>query len=137
MGPPRRTARGRDLDTFFGLVTMVGQPGEPAAFYERLSNLITQQYYNNGGSITAALQDAIATANASLLAENMNREQPGLAGLTCTVLRGSEIIVATIGDTRAFLLRADQVERLVPGAAPQPLRASDPEVDRVAREMLR
>ncbi len=37
----------------------------------------------------------------------------------------------------ATLIPADQVERLVPGAAPQPLRASDPEVDRVARAMLR
>ncbi len=37
----------------------------------------------------------------------------------------------------ATLIPADQVAQRVPGAAPQPSRASDPEVDRVAREMLR
>ena len=112
MPPPRRTARGRDLDTFFGLVTMNSQPGEPAVFYERLSNLITQQYYANAGSITSALREAIATANASLLAENMNRDRPAFAGFTCAVLRGAEIIVANLGSARAFLMRADVIERL-------------------------
>ncbi len=37
----------------------------------------------------------------------------------------------------ATLIPADQVAQLVPGAAPQPSRASDPEVDRVARARLR
>jgi hypothetical protein len=112
MAPPRRSARGRDLDTFFGLVTMAQQPGEPAAFYERMSNLISQQYYTNGGSITAALREAITTANASLLAENMNRDQPAYAGCACAVLRSSEVIIASMGSARAFLLRADMIERL-------------------------
>ena len=37
----------------------------------------------------------------------------------------------------ATLIPADQVAQRVHGAAPQPSRASDPEVDRVARAMLR
>lgn len=112
MGPPRRVARGRDLDTYFGLVTLADQPGEPGAFYEHLSNLISQQYYNNAGSITAALREAIANGNASLLAENMNRDRPAYAGFTCAVLRGSEVIIANLSTSRAFLLRADIIERL-------------------------
>ncbi len=37
----------------------------------------------------------------------------------------------------ATLIPADPVAQLVHGAAPQPLRESDPEIERVAREMLR
>ncbi len=37
----------------------------------------------------------------------------------------------------ATLIPADQVAQRVHGAAPQPSRASDPEVDRVARAILR
>lgn len=140
MAPPRRTARGRDLDTFFGLVTMDEQPGEPAAFYERLTNLISQQYYGNAGSITAALREAITTANASLLAENMNRDRPAFAGCACAVLRETEVIIANMGTARAFLLRADMVERL-PGDDEDeealPLGANDTPVIRFYRREVR
>lgn len=139
MGPPRKAARGRDADTFFGLVTMDDLPGEPAAFYERLANLVSQQYYTRSGSITAALRETIETANASLLAENMNRDQPAYAGVACAVLRESELIVASMGTAMGVLLRADMVEHLPaldePGEMPPLGQREAPEVRFYRREV--
>ncbi len=42
---PKRAARGRETDTFFALVTPAGETIAPEAFYERMAQLASDEYF--------------------------------------------------------------------------------------------
>ncbi len=111
--PPRRAARGRDIDTFFGLVTLGEGQRVSAALYEQLAGLVSSKYFATGGSVTSALREAIGTINAAVRSENASRPEPLDIGFVCGVLRENELIVAVTGPARCFLAQGnEQIERL-------------------------
>ena len=111
--PPRRAARGRDLDTFFGLITMGEGQRAPAALYEQLAGLVSSKYFATSGSATSALREAIGAINAAVRSENAGRTDPFDIGFVCAVLRENELIIAVSGPARGFLAKgSERVERL-------------------------
>lgn len=112
MPPPRRTARGRDRDTFFGLLSLSQEQRQPAAFYEGLTRRLSSTFFSVSGSVTAAMRQAIAAANTELLAINRQRPDPLSVGLACAVLREQEVYIAIAGSARCFLIHEGEVERL-------------------------
>ncbi len=112
MPPPRRTARGRDHDTFFGLLSLSQEQRQPASFYEDLTRRLSSTFFSVGGSVTAALRQAIAATNAALLEINRQRPDPLTVGLACAVLREQEVYIAVVGGARCFLIHEGEVERL-------------------------
>ncbi len=112
MPPPRRSARGRDTDTFFGIIGLGGSQRELASVYEEAVKGVANAYFNTHGSVTSALRDAISTLNKSIQKKNSSRETPLTVGLACAVLRGQELYIAVIGPARCFLIREDFLERL-------------------------
>ncbi len=114
MPPPRRTARGRDHDTFFGLLSLSQEQRQPAAFYEGLTRRLSSTFFSVSGSVTAAMRQAIAAANTELLTINRQRPDALSVGLACAVLREQEVYVAIAGGARCFIIHEGEVERLPP-----------------------
>ncbi len=112
--PPRRTARGRDIDTLFGLITLSTEHHQPASFYEELTRQISGTYFSASGSVTSALRQAIGVANHALYATNRGSASSLTVGLSCAILREQEVYVAVVGQARCFLMREGFVERLPP-----------------------
>jgi hypothetical protein len=110
IAPPRRAARGRDLDTLFGLLAIPTDQHQPASLYEQVSNDLTGKYFSLPGSITSALRDAIANANSYL--RSLASRQQFEAGLVCAVLREHELIIAIVGPATCLLIHAEGVTRL-------------------------
>jgi hypothetical protein len=112
MPPPRRTARGRDLDTLFALITLSEEQSQPAAFYEGLAHELSTRYFNVPGSVTSALRDSINAINSLLYRANASALEPIRVGLACAILREQELYLAVTGPARCFLIREDFIERL-------------------------
>ncbi len=112
MPPPRRPARGRDGDTFFGLIGLGAGQRESAALYEEAIRGVAAAYFSTAGSVTSALREAITALNESLRQKNAGRPVPLAVGLACAVLREQELYLAAVGPARCFLIREDFVERL-------------------------
>jgi hypothetical protein len=133
MPAPRRAARGRDRDTFFGLVSLSEAGRQPASFYEKLIQQVSTGYFDSSGSVTAALRNAISDLNSSLLTMNSVQPDSLSVGLACVIMREQEIYIAIAGPARCFLIQGGKVERLpsdedmVDGAMPLGLY-NDPDV---------
>jgi len=112
MPAPRRAARGRDNDTFFGLLALYENQRRPASFYEELSEAVASEYFKTSGSATSALRKAIDTLNTLAVRLNASSDDPVDVGLICAVLRAQELLVAAVGPSRCFLLREGLIERL-------------------------
>jgi hypothetical protein len=103
--PPRRTARGREQDTLFVLITPAGTEQAQAAFYEALARRVTDLYFASSGSVTSAWRDSINGLNAYLLsAANPGHYQANLIGL---VLRGHDCYVARAGACLSLIRQND------------------------------
>ncbi len=111
--PPRRSARGRDADTFFGLIALSEEQRLSASFYEKLIHEVYTHYFDTGGSVTSALREAIQSMNLLLREANAHDPSQLAVGLACSVLRGQELYIAVVGPARCFLIRrGGRIERL-------------------------
>jgi hypothetical protein len=110
--PPRRCARGRDHDTLFGLISITGDRRETAAFYEQLTDTLSQKYFATTGGVTSALREAINAVNAALIADNARRPTPVRVGFAGAVLRDEEVIICCVGPARCLLAGTGYAERL-------------------------
>ncbi len=109
---PRRPARGRDGETFFGLVTLGEGQRQPASFYEELIGVTATRYFKTSGSATSALRKAIQGLNESALKYNVRQDEQLQVGLSCAVLRGHELLIAVAGPARCLLVSRGAVEWL-------------------------
>lgn len=99
---PRRAARGRETDTFFVLVLPSGTHA-PTSFYEQMTSLAAERYFNTGGSVTSALRELLNTLNHNLHEHNQGGHRPYEANMICAVLRGDELFIARVGAAAAIL----------------------------------
>ena len=64
-----------------------------SGLYNMLSMTIVNRFYTTGGSVTAALRDAVKACNEALIANNARPNTIRAEGsLVCAVTRGSELL---------------------------------------------
>ncbi len=105
---PRRAARGREPDTFFVLVTPTDDVTAPAAFYDQMAQLSAERYFNNSGSVTAAIRSVFNSINQDLTDHNASGKRRYEASMLCAVLREDEIILARAGSSVAVVMHGGE-----------------------------
>lgn len=99
---PKKSARGRETDTFFALVVPSGA-NAPVTFYEQMSTLAAERYFGTSGSVTSALRETLNTLNNNLFEHNASGRKPYEASIVTAVLRGEELYIARVGSAAAVL----------------------------------
>lgn len=94
---PQKSARSRELETFFALVLPTGDAVAPTAFYENMANFAAERFFSTTGSVTAGLRDVFNTINHNLIEYNRTAPRTYEANIMCAVLRGSDLIVGRVG----------------------------------------
>jgi len=107
---PKKAARGREADTFFGLVLPSGDSVAPPAFYEQMVALCAERYFNSAGSVTNGLRAAFSHLNENLFDHNQRDPYHYEATILCAVLRGADLYVGRIGAGAALFLQDDVVQ---------------------------
>lgn len=107
---PRKAARGRETDTLFVLVTPDGDEPAPAAFYEQMSALAAEKYFETTGSVTAALRSVLNTLNEKLYEHNQEERRRYEASIVCAVLRGADLYLARVGASVALVYHERQLQ---------------------------
>ena len=108
---PGRIGRGREGDRL--LMQIHFQSGSrESQDNSKLLTLAQQQYYISPGSVTAAARKAMNSVNAYLLDVNRRGAAPPLqAGMTCAVIRGTDLYITQAGPGNALVLRQHNVEQ--------------------------
>lgn len=96
---PRRTARSRDGDRFFILVTPAGDIRASAGFFEQMAQLAAETYFNSGGGVTGGLREALIAVHQAVGAAADGQPVSALA----LVQREAELYVARSGPIFAAL----------------------------------
>ena len=118
---PAKAIRSRRRDFLFTHLTLSGQPEETAVLAQDLLDLISRQFYQATGSVTAALRQAITAANQRLLHLNLESSAPNRTGaVSCAALHNGELFMLQAGEGLAFLGHNFGVERL-PAQKPSPV----------------
>lgn len=99
---PRSAARGREGDTVFVLVLPSGDIA-PTSFYEQMSKLATERYFNVSGSVTAALRTMFQIINRNLYEHNQSGQQQYEANVMVAVLHDEDMYVARVGSALSIL----------------------------------
>ena len=95
------------------LVETVGSFPDRVQIQQRIIDIV-QEYYRTPGSITAGLRLAIKAANTYLFEENLNapREQRGVAGVSCMVLKDQDAYIGQCGPAVLYHVGKGQFQRL-------------------------
>jgi hypothetical protein len=106
---PSRGGRGN----LYVMVQTVGGFPDHAQVQQRLI-AVADQCFGSDGSITNGLREAIKAANAGLFEVNLNapREQRGIAGITCIVLKDEDAYVGQVGPALLYQVARDTFRRL-------------------------
>ena len=106
--PPRRTARGRNLDRLIFYLVIEGNAPLPPGKRDQILANLAKLYYETPGSVTAGLRKTVDELNSLLLERNRglggNRQCLGL--LTQVVLRENQATLAQSGPMHAFRIAA-------------------------------
>ncbi len=91
---PQRKGRG----SLYVLVETIGSFPDHAQAQRQIVGIV-QEYFHTSGSITAGIRAVIKAANVYLFEENLNapREQRGVAGVTCVVLKDQDAYIGQLG----------------------------------------
>jgi len=103
---PKRAPRIREGDTFFILLTPVGQAAAPASFFENLARLAADTYFSSSGGITGGLREAITTVNGHLIASNQQSGDAQKVNALALVLHGDELYTARSGQVFGALCQS-------------------------------
>ena len=87
--------------------------GELASQYT-VKKIIHTYYRNPGGEAGARLRQAIEEANADVFVQNLGRPDHREMATTvvAAVIHGHELIVANVGDSRAYVVRGETIEQI-------------------------
>ncbi len=104
---PKKTARGREADTFFALVLPGGETLPKPEFFERMAGMACETYFGSTGSITSGLGSVFKFLNENLYMHNAESARSNQrrfeASLICGVMRGTELYVGRVGAAVAAL----------------------------------
>jgi len=95
------------------LVETIGSFPDPARIEKRIIDIISE-YYRSPGSVTAGIRAAIKAANTFLFEENLNaeREERGVVGVTCVVLKDQDAYIGQCGPALLYHVGKGQFQRL-------------------------
>lgn len=112
--PPDRETTDR-LGQLFVLADGVGglSGGDFASQYA-VSTIISSYYEQEEGEPPERLARAIAEANSLIFSEGQSQEKPTIMATTvvAAVLRGDELVIGSVGDSPAYLMRDADVRQL-------------------------
>ena len=97
------------------LVETIGGFPDPNGVQQQIVHIVQEQS-QTPGSITAGITQAIKKANAFLFEENLNaaREDRGIAGVTCVVLKDQDAFVGQCGPSVLYHVGKGHTTRLPP-----------------------
>lgn len=123
----------RSRGNLYVLVETLGGLPDPDRTVARLAEIVRDRYYQTPGSTTGAISAALRAANEWLFEENLNapREQRGVAGVSCAVLRDGQLFLGQIGPALAYLLQEDGLRRF-PEESPWLRQAIPSDAERAA-----
>ena len=108
--PPKRTARGREADRLLIYLTLSGNTAFSATEYNQITAQMAQRFYQNPGSLTAAMRATVENLNQQLVERNLRTTGKGqyiIGRLILGVLREAQLILAQCGPTHAFHLSGE------------------------------
>src|SRR5262249_20324021 len=78
------------------------------------ADTVVREFKAASGDAGAALAKAVHTANAEIWEHSRSRAELNGMGTTCTalVLKGDQVVVAHVGDSRAYLVRAHRARQI-------------------------
>ena len=87
--------------------------GEVASEYA-VKKLLHDYYQSQEADLGERLQVALINANADLFSYTEDHPEVGRMGTTLVVaaIRGQELVIANVGDSRAYLLREDEIRQI-------------------------
>ncbi|MBC7251252.1 MAG: hypothetical protein H5T62_13310 [Anaerolineae bacterium] len=108
---PTSLFKRRDQGRLFVIIELTGDELGRDALAEDLVQLLGKTYYNTPGSITAGLRAALRAVNSQLLRENrgLSPLEGRLAGVSCAVLRGSDLYIAQAGPALVYVSQRGEV----------------------------
>ncbi len=113
--PPRRTARGRASDLLVLFLDLRGNAPLSPNQQTQLLNGVSRTYYNQRGSVTAALHAAVEKLNHYLLDRNLRSASSGLqtTGLLAIIAaRGERVYLGQVGPIHAFVVNNNESQHL-------------------------
>jgi hypothetical protein len=95
------------------LVETIGGFPDPSYIEQRIVDVISE-YHGTPGSVTAGIRASIKAANTFLFEENLNaqREERGVAGVTCVVLKDQDAYIGQCGPAVLYHVGKAQFQRL-------------------------
>jgi hypothetical protein len=110
--PPRRAARGRNLDRLILYLVMEGNAPLPSNKRDQALEDLAKRFYATPGSITAALRKTTEELNTLLLERNrqLGGSRQGVGLLTQVVLREQQATIAYSGFLHTFLIASGRTE---------------------------
>ncbi len=102
--PPRRTARGRERDTFIAYLMLAGKTSLAPAEMMKLTNDAAASFYQTHGPLTSAMRKAADQINAKLLERNRSAASQGeyaLGLLVLAVIRENQCTLLLSGPAHA------------------------------------
>jgi hypothetical protein len=111
--PPRKRARGRDLDRLVVYLLLTGNAAFSTGEYLQLTSRAVVAFYSTPGTLTAALRAAAESINQTLLGRNMStsgRGQYSAGLLALAAIRESQATLLLSGPIHAFVLGADSAQ---------------------------
>lgn len=110
--PPRKTARGREHDALLVGVFLQARKGPlPPNREPALLALAADTFYGAGGSVTAALRQALNACAQRLLDLNLQDGQPVQGGLVCACLREAHLYAVFSGPAMVWAAHHTALER--------------------------
>ena len=109
--PPKRTARGREADRLLIYLTLSGNTAFTATEYNQFIAQMEQRFYQNPGSLTAAMRATVENLNQQLVERNLRTTGKGqyiIGRLILGVLREAQIILVQSGPTHVFHLSGEE-----------------------------
>ena len=110
MQPPRRTARGRENDLLIALITLKGPASISPESLRSWMEKKCEEYFQTAGTVTLAMRTLVEKFNNDLLQRNLKRAKDGApmtALLNLAVVKRDQLYLASVGNTRAFYIAAD------------------------------
>jgi hypothetical protein len=109
--PPRKTARGRERDSFVAYLMLSGNTSFSRAEFMQLTNDAAVLFYQSPGPLTSAMRKAADQINSKLLERNLmttGRGQYALGLLILAVIRENQCTLLLSGSTHAVWVSEGQ-----------------------------
>lgn len=100
---PKGAASSREKETLFLHISVSGQLDVTAGLLQTLVQAFVSRFFEQSGSLTAALRQSVDVVNGELRSYNKSADVKRQGALTAAVLRGDELFMVQVGEVQAYL----------------------------------